>query len=133
MISFNLANADMNREGVVLRNLYYKKYKNRNTLNRCCDMIYPSGKEISIIPSYTYNRLKSKKWLGNSLIIFKFEYDVKALQFGTENNDERINKSLEFAFKIVSEDEYNMYKKMEEEKIKKTNDNEIKRPKIQKS
>ena len=130
-ISFNLANADMNREGVSLRNYYYKRVKNKNTIIRCCDMVYPSGKSITIIPVRTYERLLSKNRLYNSLIIIKLEYDVKAIQFGSVENNERVNKSEEFAFKIVSEDEFNMYKKMEDEK--KTKDEyengEIKRPK----
>lgn len=128
-ISFNLANADMNREGVKLRVFYYRKLKNRNTLNRCCDIVYPSGKEINIIPSFTYEKLKSKNWLSNCIIIIRLEYDIKALQFGPVKNDVRVNKSAEFAFKIVSEDEFNMYKKMEEEKIVEEENGEIKRPK----
>ena len=127
-ISFNLANADMNRDGVSLRNYYYRKVKNKNTIIRCCDMVYPSGKLISVIPNRTYERLSSKRRLDSCLIIIRLEYDIKAIQFGPVTNDERVNKSEEFAFKIVSEDEFNMYKKMEEEKIKKDEGNEIKRP-----
>ena len=100
-ISFNLANADMNRDGVNLRVFYYRKIKNRNTINRCCDIVYPSGKEINIIPSFTYDRLKAKNWLSNCLIIIRLEYDIKAIQFGPVKNDERVNKSAEFAVKTA--------------------------------
>lgn len=119
----------MNREGVSLRNFYYRKIRNKNTLIRCCDMVYPSGKLITVVPSRTYNRLLSKNRLGSCLIIIRLEYDIKAIQFGPVTNDERVNKFAEFAFKIVSEDEFNMYKKMEEEKKIKDESGEITRPK----
>ena len=96
-------------------------------------MIYPSGKLINIIPFRTYEKLTSKNRLSSCLIIIKLEYDVKAIQFGPVTNNERVNKSTEFAFKFVSEDEFNMYKKMEEEKKVEDESGEIKRPKRQRN
>ena len=131
-ISFNLANADINRESVHLLNFYYKTYKNKNLIIRCYESIYPGGKEVSVLPSQVYDYLESKKKLSNNLILFRLTYNVKPIQFGPTKNDEWVNKSIDFAFKIVTDEEFEMYKKMEEEKHLEEDETVIRRPKKQK-
>ena len=131
-ISFNLANADINRESVHLLNFYYKTYKNKNLIIRCYESIYPGGKEVSVLPSQVYDYLESKKKLSNNLILFRLTYNVKPIQFGPTKNDELVNKSIDFAFKIVTDEEFEMYKKMEEEKHLEEDETVIRRPKKQK-
>lgn len=130
-ISFNLANADINRESVHLLNFYYRTYKNKNLIIRCYESIYPGGKDINVLPSQVYDYLDAKKKLGNNLIIFRLNYNVKPMQFGPTKSEEIVNKSIEFAFKIVSDEEFEMYKKIEEERHIEE-DGVIKRPKKQK-
>ena len=128
-ISFNLANADISRETVHLLNFYYKPYKNKNLLIRCYESIYSGGKDINVLPNQVYEYLSSKKKLSNNIIIFRLNYNVKPIQFGPTKSEESINKSVEFAFKIVSDEEFEMYKKMEEEKTLVEDDKVIRRPK----
>lgn len=133
-ISFNLANADINRESVKILNFYYRNYKNKNLIIRCFEGVYTGGTDVNVIPMQTYDYLTTKKKLNNCLIMYKLNYDVKPIQFGPTKNEDVINKSVEFAFKIVSDEEFDMYKKMEEEKEIVTNDEGvIKRPRKRKS
>lgn len=132
-ISFNLANADINRDSVHLQNYYYRTYKNKNLTIRCFDGIYVGGKDVNVLPSQVYDYLESKKKLNNNLIMLKLNYSVKPLQFGPTNDENAVNKSVEFAFKIVSDEEFEMYRKMEEEKHKEENETEIRRPRKQKN
>ena len=129
-ISFNLANADINRSSVHLSNFYYRTYKNKNLIIRCFETIYQGGKDVNVLPTQVYDYLDSKKKSNINLIVFRLNYNVKPIQFGPTKSEESINKSVEFAFKIVSDEEFDMYKKMEEEKNKEK-ENVIRRPKKQ--
>ena len=131
-ISFNLVNTDINRDNVHLSNFYYKIYKNKNLIIRCYESIYHGGKVLNVLPTQVYDRLDAKKKANINLIIFRLNYNLKPMQLESDNNEEEINKSLEFAFKIVSDEEFEMYKKMEEEKNKE-DETEIKRPRKQKN
>ena len=129
-ISFNLANNDIVRDHVHILNFYYRNYKNKNLIIRCFEGTYVGGKDINLIPYKTYEYLSTKKGLNDYLIIIRLNYNIKQNQFGPINEDESTVKTIEFAFKIVSNEEFEMYKKMEAEK-EKNKDEEggvIKRP-----
>ncbi len=129
-ISFNLVNNDILRENVHILNFYYRTYKNKSLIIRCFEGTYVGGKDINLIPLKTYEYLSTKKGLNDYLIIFRLNYNIKQNQFGPRNEDENPVKTAEFAFKIVSNEEFDMYKKMEveKEKNKYEEDGVIKRP-----
>ena len=131
-ISFNLANADINRDSVYLSNFYYRTYKNKNLIIKCYEAMYHGGKDVNVLPTRVYDYLDSKKKSNINIIVFRLNYNVKPIQFGPVKNDEAISKSVEFAFKIVSDEEFDMYKKMEETKNEEE-EKVIKRPKRQKN
>ncbi len=130
-ISFNLVNNDINRDNVHILNFYYKNYKNKSLIIRCFEGTYVGGKDINVIPNKIYEYLTDKKGLNDYLIIFRLNYSIRQNQFGPINEDENPVKNMEFAFKIVSSEEFDMYKKMEAEREKNNIEESgvIKRPK----
>lgn len=128
-ISFNLVNNDINRDNVHILNFYYRTYKNKSLIIRCFEGTYAGGKDINVMPYKTYEYLAAKKGLNDYLIIFRLNYSVTTNQFGPRNEDENPVKTMEFAFKIVSDEEFEMYKKMEAEKNIDEENGVIKRPK----
>ena len=75
---------------------------------------------MRIVPDAAYNVLKATNRLNGCLFIFQFEYKM------VEDDGKIADKTLQYAFKIVSDREYNMYKEMEEfNKIKDHNDSII--------
>ena len=124
-ISFNLVNSKMSPRQALLKIFYYRTIKNKHIKIRCLDTFYAGGNDISIVPDAAFSVLKATNRLNGCLFIFQFEYKMVG-------EDEKIeDKTLQYAFKIVSDREYNMYKEMEEfNRIKAHNDSII-RPKKQ--
>ena len=104
-ISFNLPNTKMLPDKTILKIFYYRQIKNKNIKVRCLDKVYKSGTNINLMPINIYNILKATNRLYNSIIIYQFDYVLY-------ENDEESNKTMQFAFKIVSEKEFDMYKEI---------------------
>ena len=122
-ISFNLVNTNMSPRQALLRIFYYRTIKNKNIKIRCLDTIYVGGKDISIVPEDAFTVLKATNRLNSCIFIFNFEYKVV-------NKDKQIaDKSVQYAFKIVSDREFKMYKDMEEFNAVKAYNDSIIRPK----
>ena len=96
----------MDPRRALLKNFYYSTVKNKNVKIRCIDKLYFGGTDIQIVPEAAYSILKATNRLNNCLFIFQLDYTVN------ENNGPT-DKSIQYAFKIVSEKEFNMYKDME--------------------
>lgn len=119
---FSLFHGAEERRYATLRNYYYRPYKNKNLTIRCFDTTYFGGTAINIVPQKIYDVLKVTNRLEDCLFIFELEYDVK-------NDDEVVEKrKKKYAFKIVNEKDYEMYKNMEKPVIEE-DDGVIKRPK----
>ena len=124
-ISFNLVNTNMNPRQALLKIFYYRTIKNKNIKIRCLDTLYLGGGDIKIVPDAAFNVLKATHRLNSCIFIFNFEYKVV-------NADKQIvDKNIQYAFKIVSDREYKLYKDMEEfNAVKAYNDSIIKPKKI---
>ena len=122
-ISFNLVNTNMNPRQALLKIFYYRTIKNKNIKIRCLDTLYLGGGDIKIVPDAAFNVLKATHRLNSCIFIFNFEYKVV-------NADKQIvDKSIQYAFKIVSDREYKLYKDMEEFNAVKAYNDSIIRPK----
>lgn len=122
-ISFNLVNNKMNPRQALLKIFYYRTLKNKSIKIRCLDTIYNGGNDISIVPDATFSVLKATNRLNGCIFVFNFDYKM------VENGGNITDKSLQYAFKIVSEREYKMYKDMEEFNAIKMYNDSIIRPK----
>lgn len=122
-VSFNLVNSNMNPRQALLKIFYYRTIKNKNIKVRCLDTLYAGGTDMSIVPDAAFNVLKVTNRLNGCLFIFQFEYKVVG------EDDKIEDKMLQYAFKIVSDREYNMYKEMEEFNAVKAHNDSIIRPK----
>lgn len=124
-VSFNLVNVNVSPRQALLKIFYYRTIKNKNIKIRCLDTFYAGGHDISIVPDAAYSVLKATNRLNGCLFIFQFEYTM----VGEEDKIE--DKTIQYAFKIVSDREYNMYKEMEEFNAIKAHNDSIVRPKSQ--
>ena len=122
-ISFNLVNSKMDPRQALLKIFYYRTIKNKHIKIRCLDTIYAGGNDISIVPDAAFSVLKATNRLNGCLFIFQFEYKM------VEDDGKIADKTLQYAFKIVSDREYNMYKEMEEFNAVKAHNDSIIRPK----
>ena len=77
---------------------------------------------MSIVPDAAFNVLKVTNRLNGCLFIFQFEYKI------VEEDGKIEDKTIQYAFKIVSDREYNMYKEMEEFNRVKAHNDSIIRP-----
>lgn len=122
-ISFNLVNTNMYPRQALLKLYYYRIVKNKSVKIRCLDTLYSGGDEISIVPDSAFSILKATNRLNGCIFIFNFEYKVA-------NIDSKIvDKSIQYAFKIVSDREFKMYKDMEDFNAAKAYNDSIIRPK----
>lgn len=110
----------MNPRQAILRNYYYRSFDGKNIKIRCIDTSYFGGTLIRIVPENIYNVLKITNRLEDCLFIFEFEYIIK-------NQDKDETRLKKFAFKIVSNKEYEMYQNIEKPFDIDTGD-EIRRP-----
>ena len=124
-ISFTLSNMSMQPFEALLRNYYYRTLNNKSIKIRCLDTLYFSGTNINIVPNAAYSILKATNRLNGCIFIFQFDYKV------LDENSNIIDKTLNFAFKIVSDREFKMYKDMEEYNAVKAYNDRILRPKKQ--
>lgn len=125
-VVFNLANASIDDHYANLQSFYYRTIRNKNVIIRCADRIYIGGTALEIVPKSTYNVLSATKKLNDCLFVYKFSYKINS-------SDELNEKTMEIAFKIVSDKEYDMYKDIEKPLINNEEDGIIKRPKKIKS
>ena len=124
-VSFNLVSSKMSPRQALLRIFYYRTIKNKNIKIRCLDTLYSGGKDISIVPDEAFSVLKATNRLNGCTFIFSFDYKV------VDKDEQIVDKTLQYAFKIVSEREYKMYKDMEEfNAVKAYNDSIIKPKRI---
>ena len=119
-VVFNLLNNIKEASEVTLHNYYYRMFRSKNIKIRCLDTLYFGGTAVEIIPQKTYNVLKLTNKLDACLFIFQFNYSIN-------KNGVLENKEIKYAFKIVSEKEYDMYKNMEKPVVN-IESGEIKRP-----
>ena len=124
-ISFTLSNMSMQPFEALLRNYYYRTLNNKSIKIRCLDTLYFSGTNINIVPNAAYSILKATNRLNGCIFIFQFDYKV------LDENNNIIDKTLNYAFKIVSDREFKMYKDMEEYNAVKAYNDRILRPKKQ--
>lgn len=122
-ISFNLVSTQMDPRQALLRIFYYRNIKNKNVKIRCLDTIYFGGNDIKIVPEAVFSILKATNRLHSCIFIFNFEYKV------VDDSNQIVDKTLQYAFKIVSDREYKMYKDMEEFNAAKAYNDSIIRPK----
>ncbi|MBO6119167.1 MAG: hypothetical protein J6P02_01730 [Lachnospiraceae bacterium] len=122
-ISFNLVSERMNPRQALLKIFYYRTIKNKNVKIRCLDTFYFGGTDISIVPEVAYSVLKATNRLHSCIFIFYFEYKV------AENDGKIVDKNIQYAFKIVSDREFEMYKNMERFNEVKAYNDSIVRPK----
>lgn len=122
-ISFNLVSTQMDPRQALLRIFYYRNIKNKNVKIRCLDTIYFGGNDIKIVPEAVFSILKATNRLHGCIFIFNFEYKV------VDDSKQIVDKTLQYAFKIVSDREYKMYKDMEEFNAAKAYNDSIIRPK----
>lgn len=122
-ISFNLVSERMNPRQALLKIFYYRTIKNKNVKIRCLDTFYFGGTDISIVPEVAYSILKATNRLHSCIFIFCFEYKV------AENDGKIVDKNIQYAFKIVSDREFEMYKNMERFNEVKAYNDSIVRPK----
>jgi hypothetical protein len=113
----------MDPRQALLKIFYYRTIKNKHIKIRCLDTIYAGGNDISIVPDAAFSVLKATNRLNGCLFIFQFEYKM------VEDDGKIADKTLQYAFKIVSDREYNMYKEMEEFNAVKAHNDSIIRPK----
>lgn len=121
-IFFSMVNHDIDSANVLFKNYYYRTIKNKNIKIRCVDTIYYGGALTNIVPNEAYTVLKATNRLYGCTFIVELTYRVN-------ENKKLSEKVTEFAFKILSEKEFNMYKKMED--AKKVEKETIVRPKKQ--
>lgn len=119
---FSLLHGTEERGKALLHNYYYTTFKNKNLIIRCFDTMYFGGTAINIVPQKIYDILKVTNKLEECLFIFELEYEVK------NETNELENKTKKYAFKIVSDREYDMYKNMEKP-VEEEENGVIKRPK----
>lgn len=121
-ITISIRNHDTDSGNVLLKNYYFRNFKNKNIIIRCFDSLYVGGTEIGIIPNNAYGVLKATNKLDGCLFMFDVIYKVK-------EGDKEKEKIVQVPFKIVSEKEYDMYNEMEK-KIEVDKENGvIKKPK----
>lgn len=120
-VSFYFINGNIVPESINIQNYYYRTLNNRTIKIRCRDYSYTGSSSFNIIPDKVFNMLKAINKLDDSLFIHEVAYKTRV------NNSEE-EKTLRFAFKIVTDQEYNMYKNMEEKPVIEES-GEIKRPK----
>ena len=125
-VVFNIANFDINEHQAYLQSYYYRTIRNKNVKIRCNDRIYIGGTALEIVPKSTFNVLNATKKLNDCLFVFQFDYKIK-------NSDGLNDKRTEFAFKIVSDKEYDMYKDIQKPLLNNDEEGVIKRPKKVKS
>ena len=113
----------MNPRQALLKIFYYRTIKNKNVKIRCLDTFYFGGTDISIVPEVAYSVLKATNRLHSCIFIFYFEYKV------AENDGKIVDKNIQYAFKIVSDREFEMYKNMERFNEVKAYNDSIVRPK----
>ena len=119
-ITFYIANANIDPHTTSLQNYYYRTINNKNVKIRCRDFLYNSNENLNIVPSSAFANLKASNVIDGCLFIYQIDYKTMS-----ENGLE--DKSKKFAFKIVSEKEYDMYHDIENKKHEDKN-GEIKRP-----
>lgn len=107
---------------IQIQNFYYRTINNRTVKVRCRDFAFNGHLTTTIIPDKTYSILKATNRLEDALFIYQIDYKVS-------NADTVEDKSVKFAFRIVSDKEYDMYKGMESKPVVEKNNGEIKRPK----
>lgn len=122
-VSFNLVNTNMMPREALLKLFYYRTIKNKSVKIRCLDTLYLGGNDISIVPDDAYSILKATNRLNGCIFIFNFEYKL------ADKDGKIYDKSIQYAFKIVSEREFRMYKDMEEFNAIKAYNDSIIRPK----
>ena len=88
------------------------------------DSIEPSNK-INIIPNQVFTSLKSTRRINDTLFIIELAYKRKY------SNEEEENCNKKYYFRYVTDRQYEMYKKIEEENKKKIEETKIFRPKKQ--
>ena len=93
----------MPREAL-LKLFYYRTIKNKSVKIRCLDTLYLGGNDISIVPDDAYSILKATNRLNGCIFIFNFEYKL------ADKDGKIYDKSIQYAFKIVSDREFRMYK-----------------------
>lgn len=118
-IGFYIINNKINPQDVYIQNYYYMPIGNRNAKIRCRDYRYNIFGTYNIAPDKVYGNLKSTDKLSDCLFIYQIDYKISG---------EEENKTLTFAYKIVSDDEFVMYQNMEIKPVIEQ-DGEIKRPK----
>lgn len=101
-----MSNNSIDPANILLNAFYYRSIKNRNIKIRCLDTYYFGGTKINIVSDNYYSVLKATNKLSSCIFIFHFEYDLN------ESNKKQ-HKSIEYAFKVVSEKEFKMYSDME--------------------
>ena len=122
-ISFNLVNTNMDPRQALLKLYYYRTIKNKSLKIRCLDTFYSGGNDISIVPDSAFSILKATNRLNGCIFIFNFEYKI------VDKDGKILDKSIQYAFKIVSDREYKMYKDMEAFNAAKAYNDSIIRPK----
>ena len=118
-IGFYIINSKINPQDVYIQNYYYMPIGNRNAKIRCRDYRYNIFGTYNIAPDKVYGNLKSTDKKSDCLFIYQIDYKISG---------EEDNKTLTFAYKIVSDDEFVMYQNMEIKPVIEK-DGEIKRPK----
>lgn len=122
-VSFNLVNNIMTPRQTILRIYYYRNLKNKSVKVRCLDTLYMGGEYINIVPEETFSVLKATNRLNSCIFIFQFDYKMVG------EKDSINDKTMQYAFKIVSDREFKMYKDMEEFNAIKAYNDSIVRPK----
>lgn len=122
-LKFSIVNDDIDLNTVVINNYYYRNFKSRNIKIKCIDTAYNADRNMTIIPQSDYLLLNAKNRLHSCLFIFTVNYKMKNAE-----NSNFLNES--FYFKIVPEEEFNMYREMLRTfDVPTTQNNEILRPK----
>lgn len=125
LIYFSFANHEITSKVGTVTNLYYRTYKNKNLIIRNREFSYVPATEIMAVHEDTFEVLKATNRLNDTLFKFNIIYSVK-------ENGQEIQKSSNFYFKVVGENQYEAYKEVSKASKDEEDNGEIKRPKKQK-
>lgn len=127
-VSFSFSNHNLKSDAIVLSHYYLTTLKSKVLKIRCRDTAYVPGIELDVVPPIAYAVLKATGRIDDCIFVYNVTYT-------TENNGEKVEKTQNIYFKVVSEKEYNAYRSMKhlnEETVETKETGEIKRPKKQK-
>ena len=118
-------NRNITSPAMAMKVYYYKKFRGKTIKIMCLEDALLPSQNINLIPVQIYNSLKSTKRINDSLFVLDLTYNKQYANNPVEVCDKK------FYFRFVSDRQYDMYKKIEEDNKKLVEETKIFRPKKQ--